>query len=146
MRTFVADHWTLEYDLAFCGLAEEVYVAACLAKNDTAINEEKKAVVDVEKTARTEFTKMAESAGEDRAKLCSGIYQLFHSGGASKAIAAQYLANALAKKAEKEGFDRTAFEKKLPRYIVDAIAHVRGNVDVLASQSGTAPSGDDADG
>jgi putative ATP-dependent endonuclease of OLD family len=29
--TVVADYWTLEYDLAFCGLAEEVYVAAPLA-------------------------------------------------------------------------------------------------------------------
>ena len=34
VTTFIADHWTLEYDLAFCGLAEEVYIAAFLAKND----------------------------------------------------------------------------------------------------------------
>ena len=34
VKTFVADHWTLEYDLAFCGFAEEVHVAASLAVND----------------------------------------------------------------------------------------------------------------
>lgn len=126
VRTFVADHWTLEYDLAFCGLAEEVYVAAVLAKSDSAINEEKKTVDDVEATARTEFKEMADSAGDDRATLCCQIYKLFHSGSASKAIAAQYLASTLSKKAETEGFDRAAFRDKLPRYIVEAIAHASG--------------------
>ena len=126
VQTFVADHWTLEYDLAYCGLAEEVYVAAALAKSDSAINGEKKKVADVEATARAEFEKMAESAGDDRAALCSLIYKIFHSGGASKAIAAQYLANALAKEGEKEDFDRAAFADKLPRYIVETIAHVIG--------------------
>lgn len=37
VETFVADEWTLEYDLAFSGLAEDVYVAACLAKKDAAL-------------------------------------------------------------------------------------------------------------
>ena len=35
VRTFISDHWTLEYDLAFCGLAEEVYVAASLPSTTT---------------------------------------------------------------------------------------------------------------
>lgn len=80
VRTFVADHWTLEYDLAFCGLAEEVYVAANLAKNDAAINEEKKKPTEVEAAARTDFNAMEEAAAGDRAALCSRIYKLFHSG------------------------------------------------------------------
>lgn len=126
VRTFIADHWTLEYDLAFCGLAEEVYVAASLAKNDGAITEGKKTAADIEATARDELKAMAESAGDDRAALCSHIYKLFHSGGASKAIAAQYLARALAAEGEKDDFDTAAFAGKLPSYLVAAIAHVSG--------------------
>lgn len=144
VRTFVADHWTLEYDLAFCGLAEEVYVAASLAKNDSAITEEKKTTADVEATARTEFADMAESAGNDRAALCSQIYKLFHSGAASKAIAAQYLANALIAEGERDDFDPAAFADKLPRYIVEAIAHVSGADDAPSPEVETS-NAEDAD-
>jgi putative ATP-dependent endonuclease of OLD family len=37
VETFVADEWTLEYDLAYFGLARDVWIAAHLAKNDEAI-------------------------------------------------------------------------------------------------------------
>ena len=143
--TFVADHWTLEYDLAFCGLAEEVYVAASLAKNDAAIIDEKKTAADVEATAKTEFEQLTESAGDDRAVLCSHVYKLFHSGGASKAIAAQYLANTLAAEGEKEGFDSTAFAGRLPRYVVEAIAHATG-AEVPAAPADDASPVEDTDG
>lgn len=122
--TFVADHWTLEYDLAFCGLAEEVYVAASLAKNDDPLNEEKKKRTDVEATAREEFKALETETQGDHAALCSQIYRMFHSGGASKAIGAQYLAELLIKAGDQEAFDKAAFAKKLPRYIVDAVTHV----------------------
>ncbi len=145
VRTFVADHWTLEYDLAFCGLAEEVYVAASLAKDDGAITEGKKATADVEAAAKAEFKKMVESAGDDRAVLCSQIYKLFHSGAASKAIAAQYLANALTTEGEKDDFDPAAFEHKLPRYIAEAIAHVSG-ADDAAAPAVKAITAEEADG
>jgi putative ATP-dependent endonuclease of OLD family len=139
VHTFVADHWTLEYDLAFCGLAEEVYVAACLAKNDAAIMEEKKTITDVEAAARTEFGRLSESAGEDRAVLCSHIYKLFHSTSASKAIAAQYLANSLNAEGKTEGFDAVAFERRLPRYVVAAIAHATGAALPRQPADGGAP-------
>ncbi|MBM3567290.1 MAG: DUF2813 domain-containing protein [Alphaproteobacteria bacterium] len=125
VKTFVANHWTLEYDLAFCGLAEEVYVAAALATNDDPLNEEKKQRADVEAAARTAFKEMETAAKGDRAALCTRVYQLFHSGGASKAIAAQYLAESLAKAGESTTCDTATFAGKLPRYIVDAIAHVK---------------------
>lgn len=128
VRTFVADHWTLEYDLAFCGLAEEVYVAASLAKNDAAIMEKKKNITDVEAAARIEFVQLSKSAGDDRAVLCSNIYKLFHSRSASKTIAAQYLANALNAEGRKEDFDAAAFKRRLPPYLVGAIAHATGDV------------------
>jgi putative ATP-dependent endonuclease of OLD family len=125
VRTFVADHWTLEYDLAFCGLAEEVHVATSLAINDDAISTEKKKRTDVETAARTDFREMQTAANGDLSALCTQIYQPFHSGGASKTVAAQYLAELLTKAGEATTFDKAAFKTKLPRYIVDAIAHVR---------------------
>lgn len=132
VKTFVADHWTLEYDLAFCGLAEEVYVAAALAINDEPLNAEKKQRGDVEAAARVDFKEIEAAANGDRAALCTRVYQLFHSGGASKAIAAQYLAEALAKAGEVAEFDKAAFVVKLPRYIVDAITHVKSPSSTLA--------------
>ncbi|MEQ8763234.1 MAG: AAA family ATPase, partial [Planctomycetota bacterium] len=124
VRTFVADHWTLEYDLAFSGLAEEVFVAASLAKSDGAISRGTKAPADIEAAARAEFKRMEEEAGDDRAVLCSQIYKLFHSGNASKAVAAQYLANDLKTLGDTKDFDQAAFAERLPRYIREAIAHV----------------------
>ncbi|HWM93838.1 MAG TPA: AAA family ATPase [Thermoanaerobaculia bacterium] len=126
VKTFISDHWTLEYDLAFCCFAEEVYIAASLAVNDDPLNAEKKKRADVEATARTDFRELEAEANGDRAALCARVYQLFHSGNASKAIAAQYLAEILTKAGEEEAFDKSAFTSKLPRYIVDAIAHVKG--------------------
>jgi putative ATP-dependent endonuclease of the OLD family len=133
VKTFVADHWTLEYDLAFCGLAEEVYVAASLALNDDPVNEAKKQRADVEEAARKAFKEIETAANGDRAALCTRVYQLFHSRRASKAIAAQYLAEALAEAGEVAEFDRTAFADKLPRYIIDATGHVKSPASALAS-------------
>jgi putative ATP-dependent endonuclease of OLD family len=131
VKTFVADHWTLEYDLAFCGLAEEVHVAAALAINDDPLNEEKKERAKVEATAWTAFKEMEAAAKGDRLALCTHVYQVFHSGAAPKAIAAQYLAEALAESGQAATFDKTAFAAKVPRYIVDAIAHVRRPASVV---------------
>ena len=134
--TFVADHWTLEYDLAFCGLTEEVYIAASLAKNDTSLMEGTETVANVEAGAKNEFKELQTSAAGDREVLCSNIYKLFHSGGASKAIAAQYLANALADESKEKGFDSSAFKKKLPPYIVSAITYA------TAAENPTVPADD----
>lgn len=139
VRTFVADHWTLEYDLAFCGLAEEVYVAASLAKYDTALMEGKKTVGDVEAAAKTEYQELVKLADDDRTVLCSQIYKLFHSGDASKAIASQYLADALTDEREKGNFDLGAFERTLPRYIVSAIKYATGAEVPAVSADGGGP-------
>ena len=42
VKTFVSDEWTLEYDLAYAGLAKDVWIAAHLAKADDQINARKK--------------------------------------------------------------------------------------------------------
>ncbi len=124
VKTFVADHWTLEYDLAFCGLAEQVYVAASLAKNDDPLNQEKKNRAEVETAARDEFGVLKTETGNDHAALCSQIYRIFHSGGASKAVAAQYLAELLHKEGEEGKLDKAWLRKNLPTYISGAIDYV----------------------
>jgi putative ATP-dependent endonuclease of OLD family len=125
VKTFVADHWTLEYDLAFCGLAEEVFVAASLAINDDPINDERKRRADVEELARAAYKDIEVAAKGDREVVGTRVYKLFHSGRASKAVAAQYLADMLAEKGEAAGFDRDIFASRLPRYIVEAINFVK---------------------
>ena len=124
VRTFVADHWTLEYDLAHCGLAEQVHVAASLAKNDDPLNERRKTCKEVLTEAKTEFATFTAEANGDKEVLCSHIYRLFHVGSASKAIAAQYLSELLPRYCESAGIDAAGFCKLLPAYLVNAIDYV----------------------
>lgn len=136
VRTFVSDHWTLEYDLAYCGLAEEVFIAATLAANDEPLRENRKNADDVTVEAKTAFAELEKSAGNDRAVLCSHIYKVFKSGNTSKAVAAQYLASLLTEESAKKDFDREGFSSRLPRYIVDAIEYATSPDSYLGS-SGT---------
>jgi len=122
--TFVADHWTLEYDLAYCGLAEQVYVAALLARNDDPLNEERKKRDDVIADAKAEFETLESEAGGDDAALCSRIYRLFHSGGVSKAVAAQHLAELLVEDFDEGKLDAGTLRAKLPTYLLQAIQQV----------------------
>ena len=121
--THVLEHWTLEYELAFSGLAEEVHIAACLAKNDVQLSSAKKKREEVEAAARKEFKVLAEEAGTDREALCARIYSPFHSRAASKAIAAQYLAEILEKMREDEILDRESLRAKLPDTLIQAIEY-----------------------
>jgi putative ATP-dependent endonuclease of OLD family len=125
VRTFVSDYWTLEYDLAFCGLAQEVHLAACLALAEDRILVGAEQRAEVEANAQIAFAELEKEANGDESALCARIFKLFHSGGASKTITAQYLAETLDVAGRSPHFDRTAFAAKLPRYIQDAVAHVR---------------------
>lgn len=125
VKTFVSDDWTLEYDLACSGLAEDVFVAAKLALADEKICEGTKLEVDVVKDARTEF-----AALPDDVERASKIYANFaHKtrSTASKAIAAQYLAELLEDRGSK-GWNAEKWEVELPAYLVEAIKHVTPNV------------------
>jgi putative ATP-dependent endonuclease of OLD family len=153
VKTFIADEWTLEYNLALGprdatgsfsgGLAEEVFVAACLADNDDAINAKKAKVVDVEKTAVEEFaTLKAAGVTKDGCTqeevLASHVYARFVKGGASKAIAAQYLAERLRSKCEKGALTSDVLRKLLPLYLLEAIDYVVGKKETtLAAGSNT---------
>lgn len=122
VRTFVADQWTLEYDLAFSGLAKEVFIAGFLAKNDDPLNGQKKNPHDVEAEAMTAFNQLCAQAGTDNEALCSHVYELFASGRASKAIAAQYLAELLTEGIGKSELSAADLRARLPGYLKDAIA------------------------
>lgn len=124
VKTFVADHWTLEYDLALCGLAEQVFTAAVLAKNDDPLNDKKKTRKEVCADAKIKFKNLKSESGAVDDVLCSQIYSLFHSKAAPKAISAQYLAELLPIYFDEIGSDITKFRNSLPKYIVEAIDYL----------------------
>ena len=122
VSTFVADEWTLEYDLAFAGLDEEVYIAAVLAANDDPLNDEKKTHLDVVAAAKARYATLVAIAADDREVLCSHIYEMFSSKRASKAIAAQHLADLLNERSCKGEIDSAWLTARLPAYIKDSIS------------------------
>ncbi len=131
VRTFVSDYWTFEYDLAFSGLAEEVLVAVILAERDEAINAGTKDRAVVEATARRAFQALETDSGGDRERLCSIIYSRFATGQASKAVAAQYLAEVLEARVKPDGTpeDGSTLSKHLPDYLVAALRYATRSAD-----------------
>ncbi|MBO6638478.1 MAG: AAA family ATPase [Roseitalea sp.] len=127
VRTFVSDHWTLEYDLARTGLGSMVFNAAMLAHAHDKICEGSKAENEVLAEAEKGFAQLLAKCDNDDELTAIHIYQFFTSKKASKAIAAQYLAAAIDSEAGSEGFDLAEFEACLPTYLVDAIKHACGH-------------------
>ena len=142
VRTFIANEWTLEYDLAYFGLAKDVYVAARLAKKDEALAKkgedlDEQKTTDEKQAALTDFNSLAQklqngtSSGltdgcTNQELLATEVYALFTTGtNASKTISAQYLAGAL----ENKQLTPDAWRKELPPYLVEAIDYVTGTVD-----------------
>lgn len=123
VETFVSDHWTLEYDLARCGLAYMVFEAAQLANAHDAICADGTTVEVVIATATIAFDELRIACGNDTELIAINVYELFKSKKASKAIAAQYLAAAIDRKAAEDGFDAPAFKESLPIYVASAIQY-----------------------
>lgn len=121
VRTFVAGEWTLEYDLAFSGLAEEVWQAAVLALADDRIQS---ASVTRDAAIAERSADFATFVGVDKEVLASHVYALFEAEGASKAIGAQYLAELLETACAKGDLDSRQLLARLPDYVIDAIGHV----------------------
>ncbi len=124
VKTFVADAWTLEYDLALSGLAREMWLAACLAEEDDKIHRGTATLRSVLRHAIESFVGVESLEAERRATT---IYAKFHNG-ASKAIAAQYLAGILSRGGRKGMFDAAGLRARLPRYLVDAIDYATGQI------------------
>ncbi|MVC74438.1 DUF2813 domain-containing protein [Vibrio cholerae] len=139
VKSFVADEWTLEYDLAFANdnaLAEEVYIAAQLAIWDEGDNYSEKTAEEKFEKAQAKYTTLKEEAdklaadkGWDKNEvLASKVYAMYVTGSkASKSIAAQYLCEIILnkKKCDKD-YDLRA---KLPSYVVEAIDYVTSNLN-----------------
>jgi len=139
VETFVSDEWTLEYDLALGpknpegefpgGLAEDVFVAACLAADDDALNAKTKTMSDVERSASEEFDKLQNEidpcAGCTKQEvLASYVYARLAKDGVSKPIAAQYLAERLQKQYDDGHLTSGQLRSRLPKYLVQAIEYV----------------------
>ena len=116
VKTFVSDHWTLEYDLAYSGLLDEtmeqtlVTAIARLSSNE-----------DWE-TKRDGIAREIRQI-QGREEKASYFYSFFTRGGISKAEFSQELAFEL----EAKFFGKSAeLEKVLPAYLVEAIKYVTG--------------------
>jgi putative ATP-dependent endonuclease of OLD family len=152
VQTFIADEWTLEYDLALGpkdengslsdGLAEDVFVAACLADNDDAINSKRTELTDVVNVALQEFAelKLTAEAHDDclaQEVIAANVYAKFAKDGVSKAIAAQYLAQRLETKRSAGALTREGLRERLPRYIRNAIDYVTAEAGAAVVEEST---------
>lgn len=135
VETFVSGEWTLEYDLAFHGLGKQMYRAASLALADGRLSAGTAVQADIIATADVAYQAIADAA-QDRATLGSHVYALFEVEGASKAIAAQYMAELLEKEIEGGELDAESLRAKLPPYVVAAIAHVTAPFVAAAGAGG----------
>jgi putative ATP-dependent endonuclease of OLD family len=124
VETFVADEWTLEYDLARAGLAQEVFIAARLAIADERIGTGKVKRYTVMRQALRDFDKLAREH-PDADEFATYIYKPFLSDSRlSKATAAQYLASILQSRNRPGRITVENLRTMLPRYIVAAIEYV----------------------
>lgn len=122
VETFVADRWTLEYDLARFGLGAEVWLAATYALNDGKLNASKVTKEEVSAAAVEAYKALTDSLGQD--DLASQVYAKFEVDGASKAIAAQYLVEVLEKQIASGHLTEQDLRQRLPTYLVGAIEYV----------------------
>jgi putative ATP-dependent endonuclease of OLD family len=153
VQTFISDEWTLEYDLALGpkdqndafpgGLADDVFVAACLANNDDALNSKRITIEDVVTAALGEFSVL--KAGAEATDDCvveeivaTQVYAKFARDGVSKAIAAQYLAERLQTKHTSGEITSDDLRERLPRYLTKAIDFVTAEAggSVVRGESG----------
>lgn len=108
VKTFVSDYWTLEYDLAYAGLFDEMLLAIVRgmyapANWDTKLEEKKNELSNY-------ITK------EEK---CSFLYSHFNS--ASKPQVAQQLAKIIEEKYQSNPLE---LRSKLPQYLLSALEHV----------------------
>jgi putative ATP-dependent endonuclease of the OLD family len=124
VKTFVCDAWTFEYSLAVSGLAEEVWISAHLAKADERIHSGKTRVFAEVRKAVKSFREM-ESRGLPNDEFSVHVYAHFMTGTkASKAIAAQYLAQILEWELKRGKLTPAELRDSLPAYLVEAIEYV----------------------
>lgn len=149
VKSFISDEWTLEYDLALGpkddkavftgGLAEEVFVAVCLAEADESINAKKKTVDEIKQIAVGEFAGIKKSSvAKDGCAveevIASIVYAKLVRSGVSKAIVAQYLAELLKLRFGEGESINNDLRQCLPAYLTNAIDYVTGGSKVKPEQ------------
>jgi putative ATP-dependent endonuclease of OLD family len=133
VKTFVAGQWTLEYDLAFSGMARELLIAARLAAKDDAIRAVRETHDQVIERAMTEYEGL-QNSGMPADQICSTIYDLFHRKIASKAITAQYFVDILEQRFQRIVVSPEGLEERLPGYLVEAITYVTSRLEIPPNQ------------
>lgn len=133
VQTFVAGQWTLEYDLAYSGMARELLVAARLAAKDDPIHADRQSPDQVIDLAITEYEELRAS-GMSTEQICSTIYALFHRKIASKTITAQYFVDILEQRFPRVLGSPQGLEERLPGYLVDAITYVTSRLELTPNQ------------
>ena len=125
VQTFVSEEWTFEYELARAGLGKDVWIAAHLARADDGINSGDKNRKEIAREAEGRWAEMDANFTEE--EIASKVYGLFVAGsGASKPIAAQYLAERLEERAAREGIEVGWIRGSIPGYLVAAVEYVTG--------------------
>lgn len=123
VQTFISDHWTLEYDLAFSGLGRELYLAVALAENDERIAIGRRSGLSVTRQALKDWKTLLDE-GMSAEVLASTIYKPLESGSVSKPITAQYLARILTLSGFKHCRSSDQWRTILPAYLTTAIDYV----------------------
>lgn len=123
VKTFVANHWTLEYDLAVEGLVDWIHRAATLALHDVKLNEKKLTREKVLERATKELA-VLETQYPTKEERATEVYRLVDSG--SKSIAAQHLVDLLETAFDEGEFDRASLRASLPAYLIEAIEFATG--------------------
>ncbi len=126
VSTFVADHWTLEYDIAHAGLGREVYLAAELAREEALADRRADgSIADIEVIQATADKKWQDLVVAHGSRLDSvdflscKAFESLRNGVVRKPIAAQYLASLLENPEAQE-----EFSPLVPRYIRSAVEYL----------------------
>ena len=110
VKTFVADRWTFEYDLAYAGLLDEMIDSIVKVR-----------YVECNRNAKQDAINRKLSKYSTLEEKAAYLYHFFADDSTSKAEVAQQMADIL----ESKYFDDSEMLKgKLPQYIIDAIDYV----------------------
>lgn len=136
VRTFVSDHWTLEYDLAHAGLGRSLHTAIALAKEEARqdregrppTDEERAAAVRVADEAWNQLNQEVANRQDAQEYLSCKVYEPLLRG-LSKPTTAQHLAFLLAECADQAETSEHGgnWQQLVPHYIRDAIEYVTGS-------------------
>ncbi|UXT97934.1 ATP-dependent nuclease [Agrobacterium tumefaciens] len=123
VETFVSDEWTFEYDLAYAGLAKEVWLAVQLAIAERAAPQNRPPLFRIKKDAVTAF-RAFQLQGMNQELLATTVYRPLADGSVSKPIVTQYLANILDRASQSGRRTVEYWRGVLPAYLVSAIDHL----------------------